>query len=88
VALAVDDVGFAVVEDVVSDDWETRVSEFPIRMPFPLICVGIDLTEPAVGVRMSALPSPSMSATPVPWPSCHPNDEDLSLGTPGSRLPT
>ena len=49
VALAVDDVGFAVVEDVVSDDWETRVSEFPIRMPFPLICVGIDLTEPAVG---------------------------------------
>ena len=49
VALAVDDVDFAVVVDVVAEDGEAGVAEMPVGMPLPLVVVGVDVLEPAVG---------------------------------------
>ncbi len=49
VALAVDEVHFAVVVDVVAEDGKAGVAEVPIGVPDPFVVVGIDLLEPAVG---------------------------------------
>ena len=49
VALAVDDVGAAVVVDVVGEDGEARVTEMPVGVPLPFVVVGVDVFEPAVG---------------------------------------
>ncbi len=49
VALAVDEVHLAVVVDVVAEDGKAGVAEVPVRVPLPLVVVGVDLLEPAVG---------------------------------------
>src|SRR5580704_13550827 len=49
VALAVDDVGAAVVVDVVGEDGEAGVAEVPVGVPLPFVVVGVDVLEPAVG---------------------------------------
>ncbi len=49
VPLAINDVGFAVAVHVVADDRETRVVHLPVGMPLPLVGIGIDLTQPAIG---------------------------------------
>ena len=54
VTLAEDEVEFAVVVDVVAEDGEAGVAELPVRVPPPLVVVGVDLfwNQPC-GVRMS-----------------------------------
>ncbi len=49
VALTVDEVEFAVVVDVVAEDGKAGVAEVPVAVPLPLVVVGVDLLEPAVG---------------------------------------
>src|SRR5580658_10158639 len=49
VAVAVDDVGFAIAVHVVADDGKARVAHLPVAVPLPLIVIGVDLAEPAAG---------------------------------------
>ncbi len=49
VALAVDEVELAIVVDVVAEDGKAGVAEVPVSVPGPLVVVGVDLLEPAVG---------------------------------------
>ena len=47
-SLAVDEIKLAVVIDVIAEDGEAGVAEFPFSMPLPFVVVGIDLLKPAV----------------------------------------
>jgi len=49
VSLADDEVQLAVVVDVVAEDGEACVAKMPVGVPLPLVVVGVDVLEPAVG---------------------------------------
>src|SRR5665213_66310 len=49
VTLAINDVHFAVVVNVIPDDRKSRIAQVPIRMPFPLVVIRVDIFKPSVG---------------------------------------
>ena len=48
-ALAVDEIELAIVVHVIAEDGKASVAEVPVPMPYPLVVIGVDLFEPAVG---------------------------------------
>ena len=84
VALAVDDVHLAVVVHVVAEDGEARIVHVPVRMPLPLVLVGVDLAEPAggsenVGLAV-AVDVGHADAVPVLLAAAHMMDLGLGAG--------
>src|SRR5208337_935118 len=49
VTLSVDDVRLAIVIYVIADNRKTGIAQLPIRMPLPLILIGINIFEPSIG---------------------------------------
>ena len=47
-ALAIDEIQFAIVIDVVTEDGKAGIAEIPISMPLPFVVVCVDLLEPAM----------------------------------------
>jgi hypothetical protein len=48
-ALAVDEIKFAIVVDVVAEDRKTSVTKVPVPVPKPLVAICVDLLESAMG---------------------------------------